>query len=160
MCDFVNVSRSIVTRVLQYLAYLLTGLAPRLALLCDDPESFELLWQATEVASCWIHERHLCGMSWPWRLALLIDSRVSRAEKLGILEEFKRVPDEALDYSSLLLRMLVQPDVFVLLSPQWQSFLYDWFDLVLMSVAPIEFEHGHPRGMGELVWARKGGVMY
>ena len=160
LCTWTNEARSPVTRVLQYFSKLLAGRTSRLILLYKTggydtfeawcrgrPQLLAMFRIGIVTASTWIFRRF--GIkSWPWRLAQVVDPRLSIEERQEIADEFMRFPPyERLDnyFSLRLRRLLAERPERNLLSPFWQSVMLLWAWSVLFSIAVVEFLHGRNR---------------
>ena len=66
---------------------------------CDGcPDQLRKFRHGVTVASSWIHKRFWEeGMTYPWRLCLLADTRIALADRRANALEFLRLPEWMLD---------------------------------------------------------------
>ena len=113
ICDYASACFSRVTVVLQYYSQLLAGKGKRLALLfaaagcsclaawLETPVGQRiglLLHHGAVVAATWVHTRHArVFKKFPWRLARIVDPRLSYAVRLGVSQEVYDACSKCLD---------------------------------------------------------------
>lgn len=159
LMDFVNPVFSPVTRVLQFLSALLAGHSPRLCLIWQrdgvaswadwcarHPAELRELRHAITIAASWVYRRFWeAGMSYPWRLAFLVDARVPMEERRVVAEAFWALPVDAIDtHCSLRLRERLR-SAEELFDADVQVALKRWAWTVRLSIAPVEWTHGRNR---------------
>lgn len=169
LVDFVNLVASPVTKALQALSAMLSGQAQRLRLLwmrnggasweewCSShPAELRELRHVVTLAASWIHRRFWHGgMSWPWRLALFVDERLTLEVRRSFAEQFMAMPPDALDEHCsrrLRARLSSVEDFF---APEMQIALRRWAWSVRLSIAPVEWTHGRNRRRTDhsMTWA-------
>ena len=159
LCDLVDERYSPVTVLLEYLAMLLDGTAPRLLLLIGrkhanfedwclrNPQLLSALRRGTTVAMSWMWVRTFVKYSvFPWKLAIVVDPRQSQSTIDKVLQEFEdavlEVMDECFTYRLRNLLKKAGLSCRALLSGMWHRILLLWVWLVITSAAPVEFCHG------------------
>jgi hypothetical protein len=116
-----------------------------------DSESARVFRRLVLCASSWVHAHHFCtyvsAHAWPWRLALLIDTRLQLEERKSIARTFLKSNLCDLDpYFSKRLREK-HPDLTCeeLFGNQWQRFFSAWAFMVGLTVSQIEDRHARNR---------------
>ena len=146
---FVTESTSPVVQVLQHFSGLLQGTATRCILLygrqgygsLDElaealPEVVAIFRRAVSCAASWVARRlWSCAANWPKRLAVVVNSFASPAEKAFVLADFWQTPLEDLDeFMGRRLKARLR-SAQELMEERYQNFLHTWaFRCLLLSM--------------------------
>ena len=172
-CDYVNTDHSPVVLVLEYMAMLLDGSAPRLRLLYGrhgsfaawaraEPELNSALRRGVTTACLWMFVRCVTTvMRPPFTWCKLVDPRVPTEVKRSVLDYLLDAPVQSVDelFTERMRNLVVQFDldrsVFLDNRTPWYKLLYMYAWAIFGTVAQIEFLHGRNRSRSckAMVWA-------